>query len=88
MVVVIGGMNLSVGSVGALATVVSGLMMQNLGLPTYLVFILTTLTGALCGLIEEIRNLMKGAAFANARFLSRKSPGRPISFSTTKLRGI
>ncbi len=52
MVVVIGGMNLSVGSVGALATVVSGLMMQNLGMPSYLVFILTTLTGALCGLIN------------------------------------
>ncbi|MEG0935687.1 MAG: ABC transporter permease [Clostridia bacterium] len=50
MVAVIGGMNLSVGAVGALATVVSGILMQNLGLPTAIVMLLTVAVGALCGL--------------------------------------
>jgi ribose transport system permease protein len=54
MVAVIGGMNLAVGAVGALATVVCGLLMQNLGLPTILVVPLTVLAGIICGWINGV----------------------------------
>lgn len=54
MVAVIGGMNLSVGSVGALCTVVCGLLMQNLGLPTILVVPITVIAGLICGWINGI----------------------------------
>lgn len=54
MVVVIGGMNLSVGSVGALATVASGLMMQNLHMSSFWVILITTAVGALCGLLNGV----------------------------------
>lgn len=54
MVAVIGGMNLAVGSVGALATVISGLLMQNLGLPTMLVVPITVIAGLLCGWLDGV----------------------------------
>lgn len=54
MVAVIGGMNLAVGSVGALATVISGLLMQNLGLPTILVVPITVIAGLLCGWLDGV----------------------------------
>lgn len=54
MVAVIGGMNLAVGAVGALATVISGLLMQNLGLPTILVVPLTVMAGLLCGWLNGL----------------------------------
>ena len=52
MVAVIGGMNLAVGAVGALSSVVLGLAVQDLGLSTPMAIILTILVGALCGLIN------------------------------------
>jgi ribose transport system permease protein len=54
MVVVIGGMNLSVGSVGALATVASGFMMQNLHMNSLAVVVVTIGVGALCGLLNGV----------------------------------
>ena len=52
MVAVIGGMNLSVGAVGALSCVVAGICMQNFGLSGAVSVIITLLLGALCGLIN------------------------------------
>lgn len=52
MVAVIGGMNLAVGAVGALSSVILGLAVQDLGLSTPLAIILTLLVGAVCGLIN------------------------------------
>ena len=54
MVAVIGGMNLSVGAVGALCTVISGLMMENLGLPTIVVVPATVVVGLLCGWVNGV----------------------------------
>lgn len=52
MVAVIGGMNLSVGAVGALACVAAGICMQDLGLSGPVAVIITLLVGAVCGLIN------------------------------------
>lgn len=52
MVAVIGGMNLAVGAVGALSSVVLGVAVQDMGLSTPIAIILTLLIGALCGLIN------------------------------------
>ena len=52
MVAVIGGMNLSVGAVGALSCVAAGICMQNLGMGSIPAIIVTLLVGALCGLIN------------------------------------
>lgn len=52
MVAVIGGMNLAVGAVGALSSVVLGVAMQDMGLSAPLAIILTLLVGAVCGLIN------------------------------------
>lgn len=52
MVAVIGGMNLAVGAVGSLCTVLMGEMMQNLGWATFPTVIATILVGGLCGLIN------------------------------------
>lgn len=52
MVAVIGGMNLAVGSVGALSCVVLGISLQNLGLPIPIAIIITLAVGAICGYIN------------------------------------
>jgi len=52
MVAVIGGMNLSVGAVGSLCTVVMGVLMQNLGWATLPTIVVTILIGAFCGVIN------------------------------------
>ena len=54
MVAVIGGMNLSVGAVGALSTVVSGILMQTYALPTFWVVIITVVFGLICGWINGV----------------------------------
>lgn len=52
MVVVIGGMNLSVGAIGALSTVVLGEAMQNYGLSIPVSIMLSMLTGILLGALN------------------------------------
>lgn len=52
MVAVIGGMNLAVGAVGALSSVVLGVAIQDMGMSTPIAIIITILVGALCGLIN------------------------------------
>lgn len=52
MVAVIGGMNLSVGAVGALSCVVAGICMQNFGMSGLPAVLITLVIGALCGLIN------------------------------------
>jgi ribose transport system permease protein len=52
MVVVIGGMNLSVGAVGSLCTVLMGELMQNVHMATFPTVILTILVGAACGFLN------------------------------------
>lgn len=54
MVAVIGGMNLSVGAVGALSCVTAGICMQNLGMSGFAAVIVTLIVGALCGLINGL----------------------------------
>ena len=52
MVVVIGGMNVSVGSVGALCTVICGLLMQEAHMPSILVVPITVIAGMACGWVN------------------------------------
>lgn len=52
MVAVIGGMNLAVGAVGSLSTVLMGEMMQNYGWGTVPTVIVTILIGGICGAIN------------------------------------
>lgn len=52
MVAVIGGMNLSVGAVGALSCVMAGICMQNFGMSGLPAVLITLIIGALCGLIN------------------------------------
>lgn len=52
MVAVIGGMNLAVGAVGSLTTVLMGEMMQNLGWATFPTVVVTILIGGVCGAIN------------------------------------
>lgn len=52
MVAVIGGMNLSVGAVGALSCVAAGICMQNFGMSGLPAVLVTLVIGALCGLIN------------------------------------
>ena len=52
MVAVIGGMNLAVGAVGALSSVILGLTIQDLGLSTPVAILVTLLVGAACGFIN------------------------------------
>jgi len=54
MVAVIGGMNLAVGAVGSLCTVLMGEMMQNLGWATLPTVLATILIGAICGAIDGV----------------------------------
>ena len=49
MVAVIGGMHLAVGAVGALTSVVAGMLMQELGLPTIVVIPAVVIVGMICG---------------------------------------
>ena len=52
MVAVIGGMNLAVGAVGCLATVVVGILMQDMGVPSGLAVTAAIGVGMLCGLLN------------------------------------
>lgn len=52
MVVVIGGMNLAVGAVGALSSVVLGICVQDLGLSITVSVIIALLVGAFCGFLN------------------------------------
>lgn len=54
MVAVIGGMNLSVGAVGALSSIVLGTAIQDMGFSTPIAIVLTILVGAICGVINGI----------------------------------
>jgi len=54
MVAVIGGMNLAVGAVGALSSVLLGIFLQDMGMNTALGVILTILIGLLCGVINGV----------------------------------
>lgn len=54
IVLCVGGMNISIGAVGALSTVVCGFLFQEMGLSTVPVIILTLLTGAITGLINGL----------------------------------
>ena len=54
VVLVVGGMNISVGAVGALATVLCGYMFQNLHFPIWLTVLLTLLIGALLGIFNGL----------------------------------
>lgn len=53
-VIITGGIDLSVGSVLALAGVVAALAVKDLGTPIWLGMLLGILTGALCGLINGV----------------------------------
>jgi ribose transport system permease protein len=52
IVVVIGGMNLSLGAIGGLSVVMAGLAMQDLGLPPVVAFPIALAVGALAGLFN------------------------------------
>ncbi len=54
VVLVVGGMNISVGATGALATVLCGYMFQNLGFSTWLTVALTLIVGALLGIFNGL----------------------------------
>lgn len=61
-----GGMNLSIGSMGGLAGVMAGLIMDKMGAPAILAILLGLGIGILCGLINGfliIRSGSKGVAF-------------------------
>lgn len=51
---VVGGMNLSVGGIGSLATVALGLCLDNWGLPAWQAVPIALATGTLCGLINGL----------------------------------
>lgn len=54
MVAVIGGMNLAVGSVGALSSVVLGILLQDVGMSIPLAVIITICMGLLCGMLNGV----------------------------------
>ena len=54
MVAVIGGMNLAVGAVGALSSVVLGILLQDAGVSIPVAVIITICTGLVCGVINGI----------------------------------
>ena len=54
MVAVIGGMNLAIGAVGALSSVVLGILLQNVGMSIPLAVIITVCVGLVCGVINGI----------------------------------
>ncbi len=54
VVLVVGGMNLSIGGIGALATITTGYLLQNAGLPGWLGVICALAVGLLCGLVNGI----------------------------------
>lgn len=54
MVAVIGGMNLAVGAVGALCSVVLGILLQDVGMNTALAVLITICVGLVCGIINGI----------------------------------
>lgn len=52
MVILVGGMNLSVGTIGGLSTVIAGLMMEQMGLHPVIAVVFALLTGILCGVVN------------------------------------
>lgn len=54
LVLVVGGMNISIGAVGALSTVMCGFLFQNMGLPIWATVILTLMIGALLGAVNGL----------------------------------
>ncbi len=54
MVIIVGGMNLSLGYISGLAVVASGAFMQDMGLPTYLAYTLALAVGCLSGYINGV----------------------------------
>lgn len=54
MVAVIGGMNLAVGGVGALSSVIIGILIQDKGVPTVLAVLITLAIGVFCGILNGI----------------------------------
>ena len=54
VVLVVGGMNLSIGGIGALSTINKGLLFQNFGLPGWVVVIIALGIGLLCGTINGL----------------------------------
>lgn len=54
MVAVIGGMNLAVGAVGALSSVILGILLQDMGMNTGLAVFITICVGLLCGVVNGI----------------------------------
>ena len=53
-VLLIGGMNLSIGSIGGLATVTTGIFLQNIGAPEWVAVVAALSVGVLCGLINGL----------------------------------
>lgn len=54
VVLVVGGMNLSIGGIGALSTITTGILLQNFGLPGWVVVIIALGIGLLCGTINGL----------------------------------
>lgn len=54
MVAVIGGMNLAVGAVGALSSVILGILLQDMGMNTGLAVFITICVGLVCGVVNGI----------------------------------
>ncbi len=54
VVLVIGHMNLSVGAIAGLTTIIAGFLMDNLGLSIPVAIILTLIAGILCGLVNGL----------------------------------
>lgn len=52
MVILVGGMNLSVGTIGGLSTVVAGLMMEQMGVHPVFAVICALIIGLLCGYVN------------------------------------
>src|SRR5258708_8612103 len=85
---VVGGMNMSVGAIGSMATVIMGICFQNLGLNAWLAVPIVLLFGLIAGLINgliitklKINSFIVtlSTMFVYMGFLSRISGGSPYS---------
>jgi ribose transport system permease protein len=54
VVLVVGGMNLSIGSIGGLSTITVGMLLQNAGSPMWLAVVAALSVGLLCGALNGI----------------------------------
>lgn len=54
VVLVVGGMNLSIGGIGALSTITTGILLQDLGAPIWLAILIALGVGILCGALNGI----------------------------------